>query len=195
MPCDGSGDMNDVTLLLDRVQAGDPRAADELLPIVYEELRKLAAARMSALPPGQTLQATALVHEAWLRLSGPENHEWDNRGHFFAAAAEAMRRILVDRARQKSSQKRGGGVVHIDLDNVDIAMESNEELVLALDEALSRYAQRDPQGAELIKLRFFVGLPNQQAAALLGIPERTAKRTWAFARAWLYHEIQQGHQK
>lgn len=182
--------MSDVTRILDRAQQGDPRAAEELLPLVYDELRKLAAARLAALPPGQTLQATALVHEAWLRLAGPGHNDWNGRGHFFAAAAEAMRRILVDRARHKAAQKRGGGLRRIDLDHVDVAMESDEDLLLALDEALARYAQKDPQGAELIKLRFFAGLPNRQAAALLGVPERTAKRTWAFARAWLWHELQ-----
>lgn len=165
-------------------------AAEELLPLVYEELRKLAVARMAAVPPGQTLQATALVHEAYLRLVGSEPQEWNSRGHFFSAAAEAMRRILIERARQKASQKRGGGFQRIDLEHVDVAMDSNDEVVLALDEALARYAEKDPQGAELIKLRFFAGLPNHEAAVLLGIPERTAKRTWAFARAWLFNEIQ-----
>ena len=182
--------MSEVTRILERVQQGDPKAADELLPLVYAELRRLAAARMAALPPGQTLQATALVHEAYLRLVGANPQEWNNRGHFFSAAAEAMRRILIERARQKASQKRGGGIKRVDLDQVDIAMNSDDELVLVLDEALTRYAQKDPQGAELIKLRFFAGLPNDQAAVLLGISERTAKRTWAYARAWLYHEIQ-----
>lgn len=182
--------MSDVTRILDRAQQGDPKAAAGLLPLVYDELRKLAAARLAALPPGQTLQATALVHEAWLRLAGPGNKDWNSRGHFFAAAAEAMRRILVDRARHKAAHKRGGGLRRIDLDHVDVAMEADDDLLLALDEALARYAQKDPQGAELIKLRFFAGLPNHQAAALLGVPERTAKRTWAFARAWLWHEMQ-----
>ena len=181
--------MSEVTRILDRVQQGDPKAAEELLPLVYEELRKLAAARMAAVPPGQTLQATALDHDAYLRLVGSGPREWNSRGHFFSAAAEAMRRILIERARQKASQKRGGGLQRIDLDHVDVAMDSDDEVVLALDEALARYAEKDPQGAELIKLRFFAGLPNHEAAALLGIPERTAKRTWAFARAWLYHEI------
>lgn len=182
--------VSEVTRILDRMQQGDSQAADELLPLVYEELRKLAAVRMAALPPGQTLQATALVHEAWLRLAGSEDKNWNGRGHFFGAAAEAMRHILVDRARHKSAQKRGGGLQRIDLDHVDVAMDADADLILALDEALTRYAQKDPQGAELIKLRFFAGLPNHQAAALLGVPERTAKRTWAFARAWLYAEIQ-----
>jgi RNA polymerase sigma factor (TIGR02999 family) len=183
--------VSEVTRILDRVEQGDPKAAQELLPLIYEELRKLAAARMAALPPGQTLQATALVHEAYVRLLGSGPQEWNGRGHFFSAAAEAMRRILVDRARMKASQKRGGGFQRIDLDDVDIALESNSELLLAVDEALARYAEKDPTGAELIKLRFFAGVPNHEAAAMLGVPERTAKRTWAFARAWLFHEIQQ----
>ncbi|HUD84661.1 MAG TPA: sigma-70 family RNA polymerase sigma factor [Candidatus Saccharimonadales bacterium] len=182
--------MPEVTQLLNAIDADNPKAAEELLPLVYEELRKLAAARMSALPPGQTLQATALVHEAYVRLIGSGPQDWNGRGHFFSAAAEAMRRILVERARQKASQKRGGGFKRVDLDCVDLAMDSNSDVLLALDEALQRYAAKDPQGAELIKLRFFIGVPNHQAAAILGIPERTAKRTWAFARAWLMREMQ-----
>lgn len=183
--------MSEVTRILDRAQQGDPKAAEELLPLVYEELRKLAGARLAVLPPGQTLQATALVHEAWLRLTDSNDQKnWNGRGHFFGAAAEAMRHILVDRARHKGAQKRGGRLQRIGLDDVDLAVESDPDLILALDEALTRYAQKDPQGAELIKLRFFAGLPNHEAAALLGVPERTAKRTWAFARAWLYAEIQ-----
>jgi RNA polymerase sigma factor (TIGR02999 family) len=182
--------MAEVTQLLSAIDASNPKAAEALLPLVYEELRKLAAARMSALPPGQTLQATALVHEAYVRLIGSGPQEWNGRGHFFSAAAEAMRRILVERARQKASQKRGGGFKRVDLDGVDLAMDSNSDVLLALDEALQRYALKDPPGAELIKLRFFIGIPNHQAAAILGIPERTAKRTWAFARAWLMREMQ-----
>jgi len=182
--------VSDVTRILQSVEHGDPKAAEELLPLVYEELRRLAAARMSALPPGQTLQATALVHEAYSRLIGSGPQDWNGRGHFFSAAAEAMRRILVERARQKASQKRGGGLKRVDLDCVDLAIDSNSDVLLALDDALQRYAVKDPQGAELIKLRFFIGVPNHEAAAVLGIPERTAKRTWAFARAWLMREIQ-----
>jgi len=182
--------MAEVTQLLTAIDSGDPKAAEELLPLVYEELRKLAAVRMAAVASGQTLQPTALVHEAWLRLIGAGQQHWNSRGHFFAAAAEAMRRILVERARQRAALKRGGGLKRVDLDNVDLAVDSSDELVLALNEALDLYAQKDRQGAELIKLRFFAGLPNHQAAALLGIPERTAKRTWAFARAWLFKAIQ-----
>jgi len=181
--------MPEVTQLLNAVDEGNPKAAEALLPLVYEELRKLASAKMSALPPGQTLQATALVHEAYVRLIGSGPQDWNSRGHFFSAAAEAMRRILVERARQKASQKRGGGFKRVDLDCVDLAMDSNSDLLLALDEALQRYALKDPPGAQLIKLRFFIGVPNHQAAAILGIPERSAKRTWAFARAWLMREM------
>lgn len=182
--------MSEVTRILERVQEGDPRAAEDLLPLVYGELRKLAAVRMNSLPTCQTLQPTALVHEAWLRLNGPDGSDWNSRGHFFAAAAESMRQILVDRARAKSAQKRGGGLKRVDLETLSVATEANEDVLLALDEALTEYAKKDSVGAELIKLRFFVGLPNEQAAAALGIPERTAKRTWAYARAWLFAEIQ-----
>ena len=184
--------MNDVTHILDRLRQGEPQAAEELLPLVYDELRKLAAVRMFQIPSGQTLQPTALVHEAWLRLVGEPNQPqyWNSRGHFFAAAAEAMRRILVERARRKASEIHGGGLQRIDLDQVDLAAETNSELLLLLDEALTALAERDSTAAELIKLRFFVGLPNVQAAEILGVPERTAKRAWAYARAWLYREIQ-----
>jgi RNA polymerase sigma factor (TIGR02999 family) len=178
-----------VTQILNRVSAGQGHAAEELLPLVYDELRRLAAARMAQVPPGQTLQPTALVHEAWLRLAGAQQEHWNSRGHFFAAAAEAMRRILVERARRRSAEKHGGGLRRVDLDQVDLAEEANSELLLALDEALTSLAERDPTAAQLIKLRFFAGLPNVQAAELLGVPERTAKRAWAYARAWLYQEI------
>lgn len=182
--------VSDVTRILDRVQHGEAGASEELLPLVYEELRKLAGARMARIPPGQTLQPTALVHEAWLRLVGSGQERWNSRGHFFAAAAEAMRRILVDQARRKSADKRGGHLQRVDLDQVDIAAETNSELLLLLDEALTALAESDPIAAELIKLRFFAGLPNVQAAATLGVSERTAKRAWAYARAWLYREMQ-----
>jgi RNA polymerase sigma factor (TIGR02999 family) len=181
--------MSDVTRVLDRASQGDVAAAEELLPLVYEELRRLAASKLFALPPGQTLQPTALVHEAWVRLTGSSPEDWNSRGHFFAAAAEAMRRILIEQARRKGSQKRGGGHLRIPLEEVDIASETNSDVLLAVDEALTRYAAKDPVGAELIKLRFFAGVPSDEAAAMLGVPERSAKRTWAFARAWLYHEI------
>lgn len=194
MPDEGSQCMDEVsepvTQILDAVSAGDEHAAEQLLPLVYDELRRLAAARMAHAAPGQTLQPTALVHEAWLRLVGqPQQQLWNSRGHFFAAAAEAMRRILVERARRRSAEKHGGGLRRVDLDQVDIAEEANSDLLIALDEALTALAERDPTAAQLIKLRFFAGLPNAQAAELLGVPERTAKRAWAYARAWLYQEI------
>ena len=180
--------MSDVTRILNRVQRGDPTAAEELLPLVYEELRNLADARMAQEPSGQTLQPTALVHEAWIRLVG-ENHEWQNRRHFFSAAAEAMRRILIDRARQKRRVRHGGGLVRVDLNDIDVAADSQSETVLFVHEALERLAQKDPEIAELIKLRYFAGIPNQEAAEMLGMSERTARRNWAYARAWLTREV------
>jgi len=177
---------------LDRIQQGDPQAAEELLPLVYAELRKLAAMRMANEPPGQTLQATALVHEAWLRLTGEGEQQWNNRGHFFAAAAEAMRRILVENARRKNRLKHGGDLHLTSLTGLDVAQNTPDDQLLAVDEALDRFAVLDSVGAELVKLRFFVGLPNAEAAQLLGIPERTAKRTWAYARAWLHEELKKG---
>jgi RNA polymerase sigma factor (TIGR02999 family) len=183
--------MSEVTRILERAQAGDPQAADELLPLVYDELRRLAAVKMAAEAPGQTLQATALVHEAWLRLVGTPDHQWDNRGHFFAAAAEAMRRILVDNARRKQSLKHGGGLQRVDLTHLDVALAEDDATVLAVSEALDRLAEEDLQCAELVKLRFFAGLSNVEAARALGLAERTAKRTWAYARARLYEELKQ----
>jgi RNA polymerase sigma factor (TIGR02999 family) len=182
--------MNQATHVLQAVGQGDPNAAAELLALVYEELRKLAAHKMAHEPSGQTLQATALVHEAWLRLMGQSAPaDWQNRGHFFAAAAEAMRRILIDRARQKKSLKRGGGIERINLDNLEVATAADDETLLIVDEALVDLMQEDPASAEFIKLRFFTGLTNAQAAQALGIPERTARRRWSFARAWLFREI------
>ena len=183
--------MSDVTRILDRVQQGDPKAADELLPLVYEELRKLASWRMARECAGHTLQATALVHEAYLRLIGQQDPHWQNSRHFFSAAAEAMRRILVERARQKACQKYGGGWERVDLDEVRMATESNDETLLFVSDALERLVVKDPVCAELIKLRFFAGIPNHQAAEMLGLSERTAKRNWAYARAWLAKEIEQ----
>jgi len=180
--------MSDVTQLLSAVESGNPKAAEELLPLVYEELRRLANARMAQEPSGQTLQPTALVHEAWIRLVG-ENHDWQNRKHFFSAAAEAMRRILIERARQKRRVRHGGGLVRVDLNDIDVAAESQSETVLFVHEALERLAQKDPEIAELIKLRYFAGVPNQEAAEMLGMSERTARRNWAYARAWLTREI------
>jgi len=181
--------MNDeVTRLLQAAEAGDMHAAEELLPIVYDRLRRLAAAKMAAQPAGHTLQATALVHEAWLRISG-ENHRWENRRHFFGAAAEAMRRILVDRARARGRAKRGGERQRVPIESIDIATETEPDHLLRVHEALERLAAEDALKAELIKLRFFVGLRISEAAEILGISQTTAKRHWAFARAWLYEEL------
>jgi RNA polymerase sigma factor (TIGR02999 family) len=182
--------MTDVTQILSAIEQGDPHAAEQLLPLVYEELRKLAAQRLAQEKPGQTLQATALVHEAYLRLVDTEQaQQWNSRGHFFAAAAEAMRRILVDRARHKGSRKAGGGRAHEDLDALEIALPEIPEDLLALDEALNKLATADKKAAELVHLRFFAGLPLSEVAQLLGISPRTADRLWAYARAWLHQEI------
>jgi RNA polymerase sigma factor (TIGR02999 family) len=182
--------MSDVTRLLDAAASGDRQAAADLLPVVYEELRKLAAARMAAESPDQTLQPTALVHEAYLRLVGPaDNARWDNRGHFFAAAAEAMRRMLVERARRKKSAKHGGGHRRIDADTVAIAAPGINDDVVAIDEALDRLAAVDRVKADLVKLRFFAGLTIEEAAEALGISSATAKRYWAYSRAWLYQQV------
>lgn len=178
----------DVTQLLHAMEDGDPHVAEELLPLVYEELRRLAASKMALQPAGQTLQATALVHEAWLRIS-KENHRWENRRHFFSAAAEAMRRILVDQARRKQRLKRGGPQERLSLDEIDIAIETEPEELLRVDDALARLAKEDALKAELVKLRFFVGLGIPEAAEILGISATTAKRNWTFARAWLYDEL------
>lgn len=180
--------MSDVTRVLNRVQQGDTKAADELLALVYEELRKLATAKMAHEPPGQTLQPTALVHEAWLRLAG-SNQQWNGRGHFFAAAAEAMRRILIDRARKRSRERHGAGLQRVNLDSVDFAATSEDETLLALDEALGKLAAEAPEKAELVKLRYFTGLSIADAARALGISNATAKRHWTYARAWLYCEL------
>lgn len=179
-----------VTRILDALGEGDASRAEELVPLVYEELRKLAAARMAREMPGHTLQATALVHEAYLRLAGAERQQnWKSRGHFFGAAAEAMRRILVERARQKKAVKYGGGLERVNLENIDVALKADDAQILAIDEALGRLGERDPQSAQLIKLRFFAGMTNADAAHALGLAERTANRLWAYARAWLYREL------
>jgi len=185
-----SAAMSDLTQLLHAIDAGDPKAASQLLPLVYEELRKLAAHRMAQEQPGQTLQPTALVHEAWLRLVGDANPRFDGRGHFFAAAAEAMRRILIDRAREKMSLKRGARAERVNLEDLEVAIAADDETLLALDDALGKLAKEDPDSAKFIQLRFFSGLTNDEAAGALGIPERTARRHWSFARAWLYRELQ-----
>jgi len=179
--------MTDVTRILNAIERGDPKATDELLPLVYEELRLLAAQRLSREPPGQTLQATALVHEAYLRLLGGQVQNWKNRGHFFAVAAEAMRRILVDNARRKKSLKRGGGRRKVGLDDVVLVSEGGPTAddLLSLDEALQELAQMDKVVADLVKLRFFAGLTGEQAAKALDISHNTADGYWVYARAWL----------
>ncbi len=176
-----------VTVILHRAQQGDPNAAAELLPLVYEELRKLAVARMANEAAGHTLQPTALVHEAWLRLtSNDANATFANRAHFFAAAADAMRRILIDNARRKGAGKRGKGWKRINLDAVEIATDAEDDLLLLINESLDQLAREEPKVAEVVKLRFFVGLTLDEAGQVLGVTKRTAKRQWAFARAWLY---------
>ncbi len=183
--------MTDVTRILSAIEQGDPQAAEQLLPLVYAELRKLAAQRLAQEKPGQTLQATALVHEAYLRLVDADKADnWNSRGHFFAAAAEAMRRILVDNARRKQAAKHGGDVARQDLDGLEIALPEVPEDLVALDEALTRLAATDKTAADLVHLRFFAGLPLSEVAQQLGISPRTADRLWAYARAWLHQEIQ-----
>jgi RNA polymerase sigma factor (TIGR02999 family) len=182
--------MSDVTQILQRIETGDPLAADQLLPLVYDELRKLAAARLAAEKPGQTLQATALVHEAYVRLvEGDGAQRWNSRGHFFAAAAESMRRILVENARRKLSRKHGGDISRLDIDLAQLTAPELGEDLLALDEALNRLCGEDPLKAELVKLRHFAGLTVEEAAEALGISTTTANRYWAYARAWLHQEI------
>ena len=181
--------MNDVTRILDAIGQGRAGAAEELLPLVYEELRQLAARKMAHEPAGQTLQATALVHEAYLRLLGSERAYWNSRGHFYGAAAEAMRRILIDRARRRQAERHGGGMKRVDLDSLELGVEPDDDQLLALHEALAKFEKKDAEKAELVKLRFFAGLPLSQAAEALGLSEPTAKRQWAFARAWLYREL------
>ena len=181
--------MPDVTRLLDAAAAGDPQAAHELLPLVYDELRKLAAARLSNENPGQTLQATALVHEAYIRLVGGQPQGWDGRHHFFAAAAEAMRRILIESAHRKGRVKRGAGRARVDLDDLVTRAAPPLEDILAVDEAVDRLSTVAPQAARLVKLRFFAGLTGEQAAATLGVSPRTADALWAYARAWLFDHL------
>jgi len=180
----------DVTRILERAQKGDPNAAAELLPLVYDELRRLAAARMAQERPDQTLQPTALVHEAWLRLAGNKNQAWNGRAHFFGAAAEAMRRILVENARRKGAARHGGGQARLDIAELEISSAGMEAELLAVHEALDQLAARDRQKAELVKLRYFVGLTTEEAAEVLGISVPTADRWWSFSRAWLFEEIE-----
>jgi RNA polymerase sigma factor (TIGR02999 family) len=182
--------MSQVTHVLERAQQGDPKAAEELLPLVYEELRKMAAARMAHEKPGQTLQATALVHEAWLRLAGDTAPQFQNRAHFFGAAAEAMRRILIERARRRLAVKRGAGAEPLDVDEMEIASPiADDDALLALNEALEKFSTVDARKAELVKLRYFVGMNFEETAAALGIAVPTAKQWWAYARAWLAVEM------
>jgi len=184
--------MNEVTRILNAIERGDVKATDELLPVVYEELRLLAAQKLAHESPGQTLQATALVHEAYLRLLGDEGQAWENRAHFFAAAAEAMRRILIDNARRKRRLKRGGGQEKVELSAVEPATNGPDDDLIALDEALEKLAQIDKVKADLVKLRFFAGLTGEQAAKVLGLSHNTADRYWAYARSWLHLEITKG---
>jgi RNA polymerase sigma factor (TIGR02999 family) len=185
--------MSDVTRILSAIEDGDPHAAEQLLPLVYDELRKLAAQKLAREKPGQTLQATSLVHEAYLRLVDVEKAQnWDSRGHFFAAAAEAMRRILVEKARRRSRHKHGGGWPRVDIELANVVAPLRDENLLALDEAVSRLAAEDPVRARLVELRFFAGFSNEEAAKILGISGVTAKRYWRHARAWLHREVGKG---
>ena len=184
--------MSDVTRILAAIEQGDARAADKLLPLVYEELRRLAAQKMSHEQPGQTLQATALVHEVYLRLVGSDDRNWSGSTHFFAAAAEAMRRILIENARRKLRLKRGGARQKIDLEDESIVIEGPSEDIVALDEALAKLALEDPVKADLVKLRYFAGLTIEQAAKILNISKATADRYWSYSRAWLFDEINKG---
>jgi RNA polymerase sigma factor (TIGR02999 family) len=181
--------VSEVTQVIEAIEHGDADAADELLPLVYEELRKLAASKMANEAAGNTLQPTALVHEAWLRLVGNDNPKFAGRAHFFAAAAEAMRRILIDRARRKCALRHGGGQERVEIQQLDLVSPSADDQLLAVNEALDKLAAQDPTEAELVKLRYFVGLTTEEAASLLDISPRTARNYWAHARTWLYHEI------
>jgi RNA polymerase sigma factor (TIGR02999 family) len=186
---DTTSHVSDVTRILSAIETGDPHAADQLLPLVYEELRKLAAHRMANEAAAQTLQPTALVHEAWLRLVGKDTPKFQNRAHFFAAAAEAMRRILIDNARRKRALRHGGGQQRVELDKVDLATASEDDQLLAVNDALDKLAAHSKIEADLVKLRYFVGLTLEEAAEALGISARTADTYWAHARAWLFHEL------
>lgn len=183
--------VSEVTRILNRVEQGDPQPAQDLLPLVYDQLCRLAAHKMSQQPPGQTLQATALVHEAWLKLTGNDAASWKDRQHFFRAAAEAMRQILIDRARAKQRLKRGAGQLRTRVEELDLAADTEPETLLLVDEALQTLAEQKPQEAELVKLRFYVGLSVDEAAQTLGISEKTVRRQWIHARAWLFQRISQ----
>jgi RNA polymerase sigma factor (TIGR02999 family) len=185
-------EMSEVTRILEAIERGEPKAADQLLPVVYDELRRIAAYKMAGEAAGHTLQPTALVHEAWLRLAGGNAARWQNRAHFFGAAAEAMRRILVEHARRKQSQKRGGGAERQELHESHIILAAPADEVLAVHEALEQLAVEDPQAAELVKLRYFVGMTMEEAATTLGLPKRTAESIWTYARAWLSRALRRG---
>jgi RNA polymerase sigma factor (TIGR02999 family) len=188
--------MSDVTHILLAIEQGDAKAAEQLLPLIYKELRQLAAQKLAQEKPGQTLEPTALVHEAYLRLVGIDGEpHWDNRGHFFTAAAEAMRRILVERARRKTRQKHGGGLVRADIDLGNLVSPMPADDLLALDDAMSRLADAEPERAQLVRLRFYAGLSNEEAAKVLGISSATAKRYWRYARAWLHREVSQNPER
>ena len=182
--------MSDVTHILIEASRGNPQATDELLPLVYEELRRIAAARMAQEAAGQTLQPTALVHEAWLRMVGEGARTWQNRAHFFGAASEAMRRILIDNARRKSRLKRGGDQQRIDLEDLDLAAASPDDKILMIDEALERLKAEDEEKGRIVVMKFFGGLTNQEVAQNLGVTERTVERQWAYAKAWMFRQIQ-----
>ena len=186
---DSETNANEVTRILSAIRNGNAQAAKELLPLVYDELRRLAAIKLARETPGQTLQPTALVHEAWLRLGGQENQAWNGRPHFFGAAAEAMRRILIDNARRKRARRHGGGQQRMDVQEMEIAAAMMDDDLLAVNAALERFATQDQQKAELVKLRYFTGLTINEAAEILGVSPPTAKRWWAYARAWLHKEI------
>ena len=181
--------MSEVTRIIDAIQSGDSHAADELLPLVYGELRKLAAHKMANEAPGHTLQPTALVHEAWLRLVGNQNQHWNGRAHFFGAAAEAMRRILIESARRKKAARHGGEHQRVEMEQFEIAAPNKDDELLAIDDALDKLARHNPVQAELVKLRYYVGMTNEEAAEALGISVRTAKYYWTHARAWLFREV------
>ena len=183
--------MSDVTRILQSIELGDPKAADQLLPLVYDELRKLAAAKMAQEPAGQTLQATALVHEAWLRLVGGQDQHWNSRGHFFGAAAEAMRRILVEVARRKSRLRHGGDVERVSLEGLEIAAGAPEDRLVQVSEALDHLTVEQPEAAQVVRLRYFAGLTNSQVAEMMGISLRSVERHWTWAKAWLFNWIRE----
>ena len=181
--------MSEITVVLEAIGRGDKQASEDLLPLVYQELRRLAAAKMAREAEGQTIQPTELVHEAWLRLVGDGGQTWENRTHFLGAAAEAMRRILVDRARRKSALRHGGGQFRLDIEGLDLAAANSDERILLVDEALEQLRAQDPEKARIVILRFFGGLTNQEIAAHLNLGERTVERQWSFAKAWLMRSI------